>query len=617
MTDPSSRLIVDLMEKVLLHDDISVGKVEIPLRELADGLERTLVMELKGDYFYEKFTEKEKILRMREEAVSGADKRGFIEIKACWTERLTTDDRLQLERELVAVILLQSQFRICIAKRKLAARKVMRHKIFERVQYQATKLTSTIRMHVAKRKIRVLLRNHKLAIKIQCRIRILFSRRLLTRKRLERDSATKIQALARGHLHRKNEQIVAAALFKKRNENAAFIQRNIRRYRGFRRALVLKRFAELEGAYRREPVALWIGSYGRDPEYGLRRNRRIVFRAFTHLLSMRSARIASRFGVVFMQRYSSDRMEYPVESLPLLGLQGAPAFVSVCLPAFDQKLFSHDKLYGKLLECSYHMRLHIPTSINFQRTIDYYATIIQCLIRKQQARRMARFRRIMIRLLLRYKRRFIQRKRTALTILRAFKTNRTRAATKKVIALMRRERLSARIIQCAVRCWFARQVHWQRRRLSTLKIFRFSSEIAPYLAVNAIEEDEEKCWMIDSIDFADIIINLSKSQAVCEVAVMTSVFASSPSKVTVSVYTARKTYEVLASRVPLLYTKKRTWQKIAIPNTMAKYLKFTFEGNYGDPTCMAIRGITVVRAKESTRVLELTPSDVCLTFVML
>ena len=50
-----------------------------------------------------------------------------------------------------------------------------------------------------------------------------------------------------------------------------------------------------------EPVSSWIGTFGRDPEYGLRRNRRITERAFEKLLTVKFIRLVTKpFGKSYL-----------------------------------------------------------------------------------------------------------------------------------------------------------------------------------------------------------------------------------------------------------------------------------------------------------------------------
>lgn len=51
------------------------------------------------------------------------------------------------------------------------------------------------------------------------------------------------------------------------------------------------------------PVSDWISTYGTDPEFGLRRNRRIVTRAFNKMLTMKYVRFLTRYGIMYLNQY--------------------------------------------------------------------------------------------------------------------------------------------------------------------------------------------------------------------------------------------------------------------------------------------------------------------------
>ena len=47
----------------------------------------------------------------------------------------------------------------------------------------------------------------------------------------------------------------------------------------------------------------WLQTYGVDRDFGLRRTRRIVERAFKRMLGMKYVRFVSRYGVVYLDQY--------------------------------------------------------------------------------------------------------------------------------------------------------------------------------------------------------------------------------------------------------------------------------------------------------------------------
>jgi hypothetical protein len=47
----------------------------------------------------------------------------------------------------------------------------------------------------------------------------------------------------------------------------------------------------------------WLKTYGVDKDFGLRRNRRIIERAFKRMLHMKYVRFVCKYGVVYLDQY--------------------------------------------------------------------------------------------------------------------------------------------------------------------------------------------------------------------------------------------------------------------------------------------------------------------------
>lgn len=602
VADPTSILSIEVLElgRYFNSEDIVIGKIQMLLKDLSDGHEHKMRFDLKGEYFYDKFTEKEKNLRQRQEALTGADKRGHIEVKLQWTDRLTSDDRLQRAYEIEAAIVLQKMARSLLAKKRLAEERVLRQKMNARVHEQATKLASLFRRRIAQRKLRVMKRNRAMAIKVQCRVRIHIAKEALKLRKKKKACAIKIQALIRGFLERRRLRRAAAERNLKRNISAAFIQRNVRRWIGNTRASVRRKFLEIErGIYCPEPIEHWISTYGRDPEYSLRRNRRITYRALQRMLHLPYCRVVSRFGVVYIETYSGPRLQYPVQPLDFEQMEvHSTSFVRVFLPTFIPDTKKRNATIELLLAQPFYISLHVASSVNHRATVAHFVIMIQCVVRRKIARRVVRLRRRLFRFLQRFKNRFIAKKEQAMKIFNFMKRSRVKAATRKVIAFMRLENRCALRIQCAIRCSYAREALWERRRVPKLKVFNPSGALPAHGIEYVNDGLTDTYWMVDSIDVAEFSINLSHRYAVAEVAVMTSTYAGSPQFVTICTYGADKMYHTVLAKTPMALYKKRRWQRFPIAPTVTKYVKLIFEGNFGDPDHIAVRGVAVIRAKE-------------------
>jgi hypothetical protein len=602
VTDPNTVLAIDVMEREMFSEDKFLGRIEVPVSDLADGKEKTEKYRLRGEYFYDKFTEKEKRLRERHEVLSGADKRGTIELRMQWGERVTADDIVRNALQIKSAIRLQSRMRIFFAKNRLTERRLLKQRLDARIYKVVSQLASVFRIRLCKRRLRLLKKNKAFAIKIQKRVRIFQAKNELAFRKKHKAKSIQIQACARGFLVRLATKRAAAVLMMRRVTCVKVIQRNVRRRAGFLRACIQRKRIESEKdtEYYPQPVSDWIVWYGCDAGYGLRRNRRIMFRALRRILNIPQCRIVSRFGLVYTDLYASNGLAFPVQPLDMDELESTGmAFLDAFLPAFDPRSLNRQEVSMQLDNSSHRLQLHIPSSIKFQSTVFHFVIIIQCMVRRRQAKRLARLRRVMLRFLRRFKARYLAKHQKALNILLMLRKTHTKTLLRKMLRLLRREKRAALQIQCAVRCWYARCIQWEHRRIRTLTIMK-SIPIGhePYKSDYLLQESTDSYWMVDTTEYAELIINLSRKHAVAEIAILASTFASSPGMVTVSGYSKDKKYEVLVHRHPLKSLKRRSWQMVNIPPTVTKYIKLQFESNFGDPHHMAIRCIAIIQAKE-------------------
>lgn len=51
------------------------------------------------------------------------------------------------------------------------------------------------------------------------------------------------------------------------------------------------------------PMSEWLKTYGVDQDFGLRRNRRIVFRAFKKMTTIKYMKFISKYGIVYLEQY--------------------------------------------------------------------------------------------------------------------------------------------------------------------------------------------------------------------------------------------------------------------------------------------------------------------------
>ena len=506
---------------------------------------------------------------------------------------------MQLAIETRSAILLQSQARKLIAKERLRELRLQKAKVEAMIFKKATKLAAMFRMRIAKRRLNIIKKNHKLTIKIQKRVRVFLSKNELKKRKLQRKCAIIIQAAARGMIQRVRIFREKESFLARKVASAIVIQRNFRRKLGYihssneRACLLLER-----GPYINEPIDDWRWRYGCDPKYGLKRTRRIVLRTLHMLLHRRYSRIVSRYGVIFVDKYAPS-VRYPMVPLNVDELnEMSTAFLKAYLPAFYLPVNKFSGGLESLSRRSHDLYLHIPSSLFPRETVDYYVVIVQCFVRRSQARRKARLLRVLRHFLRRYKLRFLRRLESARRIIYLFKRNRALAAAREVINLLRLEHNAALTIQCALRCSSARVELWRRRQVLNFRLINVSGFLYPYLPDYCLDSSPDTFWMVESSEYAALTIDMRKKSAVSEIGLITSTYSSSPKFLTVYAYTNRKTYSILVDRAPLALVKKPRWQKVVLPPTVTRYLQLVFEGNYGDPKVMSIRSIAVVKARE-------------------
>lgn len=516
-----------------------------------------------------------------------------------WGERVTTEGRIQMAVEERCAILLQSYARRLFAKKRLKELRLRKTEVDNMIFHKASKLATIFRMRIAKRRMNTLRRDNKLAVKIQKRVRVFTAKIRVKRRRLEHISATKIQAVGRGFMRRLNTLRMKEALKLKRVASATVIQRNIRRKIGYNKATHQRAHIRLErGLDVAEPVQAWFLTYGRDPEYGLRRTRRILFRALKAILHRRFSRIVSRFGVIFVDIYDGPGLRYPITPLNIEELdERSRSFVRTYLPhSIPKRIKLTD--FSAFTTKSHILYLHIPSSLNSLATVNYYVVILQCFVRKILSRRRVRLLRVLRHFLRRYRARYAKRMECVRRIIRLLKRGRAMAAARGVLQILRRESKSILILQCAIRCWLARKVHWVRRQILDIRLINVSGFLHPYSPDYCLDSRTDTFWMVDSAEIASLTIDLKRKYAVSEIGVISSTFASSPKYLTVYHYTKERSYALVADRIPLLAIKKLRWQKVHLPPTVTRYLRLVFENNHGDPNYISIRCLSVIHSKE-------------------
>lgn len=277
----------------------------------------------------------------------------------------------------------------------------------------------------------------------------------------------------------------------------------------------------------RPPVSSWIGTYGVDPEYGLKRNRRITERLFKRMLKMRYVRFKSRFGVVYLDSYppkapGDDLLEMQGLTVPDNGLTEKKDFVSVFLPTFEPSKMHRRGAVERCSKTPHLAVLHLPTSVEMRGSVDYNVSTIQCLQRQRQARKekdklirvhqaIALFQRI-------FRRRYEVFYKASVLIATLFRMVRAKFRT----AILRREYNAAMVLQCSYRCYVARSQAFDRRCVPDLAVLKSSPEsVALHGPEKALEHREDTFWIAESHEKAEIRVEFAKVETVTEIWIMT------------------------------------------------------------------------------------------------
>lgn len=374
-------------------------------------------------------------------------------------------------------------------------------------------------------------------------MRIWIAKRVFKKKKLRHIKATIIQTRMRVCLAKARVLRIKAKLAADLDATVAVIQKYVRRM------LVLKAVArrKAEEARKRRmeandddnlpvvekpPVSSWIDTYGVDPEYRLKRNRRITERLFKKMLKMKYVRFLSRFGVVYLESYppkqpgdevletqNTDNADKGDSDSALVQKKD---FLSAFLPPFEPSKMHRRGAIDRCNRVPHLAVLHLPTSVQMRASVDFNVCTIQCLVRQRAARRerdklirvhkaIALFQRI-------FRRRYEIIYQASVQVSSLFRMIRA----KKRTGILRRERNAAVIMQCSYRCYVARSRHFDRRCVAELSVLKSSPESVPeHGPEKALEHREDTFWIAESNERAEIRIEFAKVETITEIWIQT------------------------------------------------------------------------------------------------
>jgi hypothetical protein len=377
------------------------------------------------------------------------------------------------------------------------------------------------------------------AIKIQKRVRIWIAKRVFKRKKLRHNMAIKIQTRMRVCLAKARVLRIKAQNSANLDATVAVIQKNVRRM--IVRVADARRKAAEEKERRAKaddegvpyeppvlpPVSSWIATYGVDPEYRLKRNRRITERLFQRMLKMKYVRFLSRFGIVYLESYpprkpGDEVLEMTGQAPQEDALVEKKAFASYFLPPFDPVRMHRRGAIDQCNKFTHLAGLHLPTSVQMRGSVDFNISTIQCLQRQRIARRemqkmirvnksIAKFQRI-------FRRRYEIFTRASVQISTLFRMIRAKRGT----GILRRERNAALVLQCSYRSYMARSKHFDLRCVAELAVLKSSPEAVPlHGPEKALEHRDDTFWIAESNERAEIRVEFAKVETITEIWIMT------------------------------------------------------------------------------------------------
>jgi hypothetical protein len=604
VTNPNAELKIIVKDYDYIGEDDFLGQVTIPMRELMDGLPQHRTFELLGEGAGEP---------------DGID-RGTIELRLQWKDLLLDQDVGAILSRTKMAVRLQSWARMLAAKYLRKQEAVIREKNIIMARENAIRITTICRVRLARKEFKRRQRRWKAAIKIQKRVRIRQAKNKYFYRLYRWRASIIIQAFGR----RYNAKMELKRLKEARKQkfiNAATVIQKRARFNYARKEVASMReefrkqqLAALpEGVTRlppAPPVSEWIGTYGCDLEYGLKRSRRMTEGYFQQILRHPYLRLKTRFGDCFVDRYPTippdswlieEQTDGDDNEVQNDGRWICEEFVSAHFLAANPKYMQREQVIELAMEIPRTIFLHIPTSVSVKLTVFNLVTTIQCAMRQKMARRardkMIRVHKALASFQRMFRRRFWRQHKAAFLVQAVFR----QIVAKKIVRLTRLERKSAICIQCAYRVWMAYLESVKRRSVKGMKIIRVSSEALGNEAHFCLDFRHSTFWVANNPKFAELRLEFPEKTAINEVWIRTSVYHSSPKYVTVGTVLNKdeKQYEIVVKRKKLPNFKTWRWMTFKFDSKISKYWKVSFEGNYGDDKCIAVREIRFIKTKES------------------
>ena len=640
VTDPDGTVCFNVYDFDLFSSDDFMGGVEIMLKTLKDGKPKRKWFKL----FDVKAGGKGGTRHAR------AD-RGELELQLEWAEREEEEDVENRRKKTVAAVVVQCWARriagkLASKRRKQEIQDDLDHIAFTCVQIQCAYRCRLARRDRARRK-----RNKRLATKIQCCTRQWISRRKLARLKLEYWAGTKINScFSRKRIAWLNLLQLRLELLVTRHHAALVIQclgrRKIARGKVAYRKEVMIELGKFIPVYPRIKGGMaWFKTYGRDPVFGSKRLRRLVYRCFDKIL-IGDAKIAL---VTFYG--DADIAEYPVMDKlvnnsflkltpttdPELNLRDESTdFIRVKIRGFAQKagkfvakfekmsgweiemekppyhedeaIYGHPKEERKKLmrKAPKHKATLRMDSIDVKATINRCARDLQCLARFYIARlvylqKLAHYElACMIQRI--YKKRFAKKTRASTKIQAQFR----RGKAHQRLVYKKQEVFRATEIQCAWRQWRARRAKENARTVLGATVTGTSSDLDfLFSGEKAADPDPYSFWCSEDGKTTNqwIMFDMQRRVAIGILRIIVPNDTSAPKNVVIQ--TADSPFDKFKDLERFKLDQKADIQSVYIEKRrIARFWRLYITKNHGSTKNVSINNVRfLIAAEESLQIV--------------
>jgi hypothetical protein len=177
-------------------------------------------------------------------------------------------------------------------------------------------------------------------------------------------------------------------------------------------------------------------------------------------------------------------------------------FVSMYIPAFRTMSTHRQEAIHIIHMTGFVAILHIPTSVDKWKSVEFNIICIQCVIRLKLAFRQLLTKRKLRLALIRFQRMFRRKNKFLYHAINKIQFIYRIYISKKILKKLRREYKSIICIQCAYRLYRAKICVMNKLSVETMVVLKCSSFVVNHEPEKCLEHREQTFWMADSPDMA-------------------------------------------------------------------------------------------------------------------